>query len=580
MRKFNIYSLLAILSMMILGSSCSKDEIVFDHELPQFETRAGAYLLEVIMPQGTGANDDIYIVGAFNGGDSATVVNDMTWKLEKCQANDIKWGIYLTPESFAQGTSLADGYTFLNMQQGWERSLQGQPVTHTEVPALGGRINVTVDRWQSYFDTPADPGEIEHDGYAIYVEDKTTWASMYCYAWGDGLPELFGGWPGVTPTGTVTIGDVKYKYWDTGKANEGLTYNFILNNNEGTQYEGGDLAGLILDKDYYFKATDEGVEAVGPAVSHDGYAIFCINATGWDEITMYAWGDGLENLYGDWPGVAPTGTQVINGVEYTYWDTGKANEGLHYNFIANNNNGGKQIENNDILGVDLTSDHYFILNADLTVAVVDPADPPVVGPVEPDPDPVTHPYTIYVKNTLNWDENYIYAYGDKEMFGAWPGLKCEKTQTIGGVEFLVFPYEGAGESLTLIINNNAGQQVDGLTVKADKDLFFEVNENGWTEINCPEGNYKLYIEDQTGWAGLYCYAWGDVEMFGGWPGVAANDKETVDGVEYKVIPYTGAGQALNLIFNNNDGSQTADLPIKAFQDYYITVTADGASIKQ
>lgn len=579
MRKFNIYSLLAILSMMMLGSSCTKDDIVFDHELPQFDTREGAYLLEVIMPQGTGADDEIFIVGPFNGGDSATVVSDMTWKLEKCQNNNIKWGIYLKPETFAQGTTLADGYTFLNMQQGWERSLTGEDVTHTEVPELGGRINVTVDRWQSYFDTPLDPSEIEHDGYAIYVEDNTGWNAMYCYAWGDALPELFGGWPGVTPTGTITIGDVKYKYWDTGKSNEGLTYNFILNNNEGTQYEGGALAGLVLDKDYYFVASTSGVEAAGPAVSHDGFAIFCIDVTGWDEIAMYAWGSDLPDLFGGWPGIAPTGTQVINGVEYTYWDTGAANEGLHYNFIANNNGGGKQIENNDILGVDLTENHYFLLQNG-KVEVVDPANPPTVGPVEPDPDPVTNPYTIYVQSDLSWDEYALYAWGDKEIFGSWPGLVCTQKQMIAGVEFLVFPYEGAGETLNVIINNNDnGQQVDGLEITADKDYFLQVGPDGWNIINCPEGNYKIYVEDQTGWADLYLYAWGGVEMFGGWPGAAADGTETIDGVDYKVYPYTGVGEELHLIFNDNAGTQYDGPVVKAFQDYYITATADGATLK-
>lgn len=41
-------------------SSCDKEEIVFDHELPQFELRSDAILLEVIMPQGTGADEIIY----------------------------------------------------------------------------------------------------------------------------------------------------------------------------------------------------------------------------------------------------------------------------------------------------------------------------------------------------------------------------------------------------------------------------------------------------------------------------------------------------------------------------------------
>ena len=380
MKNYKIFNLLALVLLLFASAACSKDDLVFDHELPQFPTKEGAYLLEVIMPQATVVDNDIYIVGAFNGGDPEAVVGDMRWKLEKCENNNVKWGIYLYPSDFAEGTSLADGYTFYNEQQGLEKSLRNEDVLHTEAPELGGRINVTVDRWAAYFETPVDPGEIPHDGYVIYVDDQTGWDALAMYAWGDA--EICGAWPGMTPTGTVELNGTRWKYFDTGAANEGLTEHLIFNNNNGgVQLNDFDV---VLDRDYYVRITADGCEevTVEPSVKHDGYAIFVINNTGWDEIFMYAWGDNLPELFGGWPGIAPTGTQKINGVEYTYWDCGQANNGLHYNFIANKNSG-KQIENNEILGVDLNQDHYFLLTSDLKVEVVDPKDPPVVGPVVP-----------------------------------------------------------------------------------------------------------------------------------------------------------------------------------------------------
>ena len=67
----------------------------------------------------------------------------------------------------------------------------------------------------------------------------------------------------------------------------------------------------MLDRDYYVRITADGCEEVEvePSVKHDGYAIFVINNTGWDAITMYACGTDLPELFGGWPGVAPTGTQ-------------------------------------------------------------------------------------------------------------------------------------------------------------------------------------------------------------------------------------------------------------------------------
>ena len=71
MKKYICNPLWLLLLFVAFISSCDKEEIVFDHELPQFELRSDAILLEVIMPQGTGADEIIYIAGDFNGGQDA-----------------------------------------------------------------------------------------------------------------------------------------------------------------------------------------------------------------------------------------------------------------------------------------------------------------------------------------------------------------------------------------------------------------------------------------------------------------------------------------------------------------------------
>ena len=102
-----------MLLMAVMLWGCDKEEIVFDSELPQFETRAGYQLLEVIMPQTTQTSDRIYIAGDFNGGAEAAV-GDPRWQLEKAANSDAKWGIYLNPADFAEVKTLADGYTFIS----------------------------------------------------------------------------------------------------------------------------------------------------------------------------------------------------------------------------------------------------------------------------------------------------------------------------------------------------------------------------------------------------------------------------------------------------------------------------------
>ena len=56
----------------------------------------------------------------------------------------------------------------------------------------------------------------------------------------------------------------------------------------------------------------------------------------------------------------PTGTQVINGVTYTYFDFGEGNSGLAENLIFNNNGGGLQL-----------ADYAFTINENLYVRITD-----------------------------------------------------------------------------------------------------------------------------------------------------------------------------------------------------------------
>ena len=570
MKKFNIFGFFLLMLLPFL-TGCTKDEIIFDSELPRFELRPGYQLLEVIVPQGTMATDKIYIIGDFNGGMDA--VGDPRWQLEKASDTDAKWGIYLNPDDFVNGKTLADGYTFYSVEQGEERTFNNQPILHKEAPAVGGRLNVLVYFWADYFNKPADPGEIEHDGYVIYVVDNTGYDELTMYAWGDA--EAFGGWPGMAPTGKVEINGVNYKYFDTGADHEGLNLNLIFNNN-GNGKQLGDY-NVTLNQDFYLELTPEGVNEFDPSavVTHDGYAVFVADRTGWDALYLYMWGT-VNDLNGGWPGMAPTGTQTINGVTYTYFDLGAANcnAGLEEHVILNNGNG-KQVDDVVVFGLD--RDVYVELTAS-GAKEIDPNtySPDPIIPDEPTPE---EEYHIYVKNQTGWSNFFIYGYGDKELFGGWPGASSTETKVIGGDTYLVFTVTGSGETENLIFNNNDGTQYDALTITLDKDYYIiakpesaELTEPAATEV-------KIYIEDKTGWPALYVYAWGDKEIFGGWPGMKAETTETVGGVTYKVLTVEGNGETENLIFNNNDGTQYDAASITLDKNYFITAEPDKATVK-
>ena len=477
---------LTLLSSLALGvSSCSSDpDLVFEHEQPQFPTRADAILIEAIMPTGTAASDAIYISGEFNGGDEVAV-GDPRWLLEKAPAVDSKWGIYLYPGDFVQGKTLSDGYHFVSAAQGVERTVTNGDAIHTDNPGLGGRANVYVGKWAKAFMVD---DVIQHDGYAIFIEDNTGWDDLAVYAWSDDNPELFGGWPGMRVTNTQTTNGVTYKYVDTGAANAGLTYNLIFNDNgAGKQFDG---PAFTLDHDIYLRLTDGGYEEFEPGgaeIEHDGYAIYISDMSGWSDLAMYAWSNDLPELFGGWPGALPTGTQTINGVVYKYFDTGADNEGTVYNLIMNDNGGGKQF---DLATVTLDRDYYFVIDGSKGTEV-DPENPGGIDvPVTPDePDePVTPPAEVnvklYVENNTGWAGFYIYAWGDAEIFGGWPGKAAEGTETVGGVTYSTWTIPQAG-TFNLIFNDNAGTQYDAVTLtvtESDKAYYIKAAADGATLV--------------------------------------------------------------------------------------------------
>lgn len=574
--KKNLYNLLFLLACFLLPAlnSCSDEEIVFEHELPQFELRDDAILLEVIMPQGTAVDETIFIAGDFNGGEEVAA-EDLRWQLEKATNSDVKWGIYLYPSDFVNGKTLADGFYFVSKQQGVERTVLNEDPVHNLDVKVGTRTNVTVNRWKAYFDVPANPDEVTHDGYAVFVVDNTGWDELALYAWGSDLPELFGGWPGITPTGTVDIKGVTFKYFDTGAANEGLNYNLIFNNN-GNNSQLADY-NYTLDHDVYLELTADGVKEIDPdnIVTHDGYAVFVDDQTGWDELALYAWGSDLPELFGGWPGATPTGTVDVNGVTYKYFDTGAANTGLTYNLIFNNNGNNSQLAD---YAYTIDHDLYLRITTD-GVTVIDPENPGESGeetPVEPTPEPAD--YSLYVLNTTDWEAVAVYAYGDKEFFGGWPGAAPAETVTIAGKSMLRFAMNQAtGEALNLIFNNNGGgTQLADFAITANRDYYLEISAEGCKEIDRPTADYSLYVLNNTGWDAVTVYAWGDKKFFGGWPGAAPAETVTIAGKSFlRFAMNQASSENLNLIFNNNGGgTQLSDFAITADRDYYLEVTAE------
>ena len=552
-----IYSLmLGLLTLTGLLTGCKSDEdITFDHERQQFETRADRILLEFIAPFGTTADEEIYITGAFNGEEEA--VGNPQYLLTKAPNSNIKWGIYLDPSTFVGGKSLADGFRFFSKNQGKEFTTAGDEALHTDNPGVGTFTNIWGQRWESYYWSGGEAPEPEHDGFAVYVDDQTGWDVLTLYMWGD-VNNLNGDWPGMNVTGTWNHDGVTWKYFDMGEANTGLVENLIFNNGgAGVQLPDFNFA---IERNIYLRITADGVEEIGlePSVKHDGYAVFVYDETGWDALNLYMWGD-TNNLNGDWPGMEVTGEQTVNGVTYKYFDMGEANTGLAENLIFSNA-GASQLAD-----FAYTIDHDVYLH--ITTAGVTEIDPATFQPggETPDPSPAPEPQPtgetviIAVKNSVGYADPHLYVWGDSEACGGWPGAAPVKVTDNGWCLFEL-PANG---TFNLILNDNGSPQVDGPEVFTAGSHFYDVNA-GWEE-----SANTVTIQNNAGYNDPRLYAWGAGEIYGGWRGI----KPTINENGTLVFPLPNDGGEYNLILNGEgDGVQQDIDTVIANQSY--TFNAD------
>ena len=327
----------------------------------------------------------------------------------------------------------------------------------------------------------------------------------------------------------------------------------------------------------YFASSEE--------ITHDGYVIYVIDNSGYDALALYAWGDA--EIFGAWPGIVPTGTEVVDGTEYKYFDTGEANAGLGVSLIFNNNNGGSQLTD---FAVTLDRDYYLELTPDGVVEIDQSAT------IEHDG------YAIFFEDLTGWDTLNLYVWGDgvNDLFGAWPGMAPTGEVTINGVNYKYFDTGEANAGVFVnMIMNNGDDQFDLAGITLDRDYYYSITATGGVEIEDPNSYtgggavepepepepepaeaYTIYVENLTGWDAIYMYSWGDVnDIFGAWPGMAPTGTTEIEGTTYTYWEIEGSGESQNLIFNNGT-DQAPDFAATLNRDYYLTVTATSVTEKE
>lgn len=462
------------------------------------------------------------------------------------------------------------------------RGETAEVIFHSDVDDEHNRFQVAINLEKDCYytlkrDITIDP--IQRADITVLVDDQTGWADVRLYAWGD--KEVCGGWPGIAPeANTVKLGTVNYKVFVIPEA-EGRTEHLILNNNNN----GAQTPDLDLTFDgtrYYAKAekvtdgesTSYTFTTVDP--TDVDIKILVKNDTDWEEITLYAWSSTLSDsgIFGGWPGATPVGTEVIDGVEYTVFGLDGSLAGETINLIFNNNGKGTQLPDYAITVPE--KEIFLSIKANYVVGNVDG-------------NPRGEPSVIYVQDKMGWGGNlHLYAWGDTELFGGWPGVAGTYVGTFCGVPTYSFPVaaEVAGNTENLIFNNGNGgdgNQFNGPTVKVGEDLNYLIN----SDFTYETGSYatRVYVLDETGWEAIALYVWGTTEIFGGWPGAAPAGTQEVGGKTYKYfdVPESAFGNTANFILNNNGGGvQLENFNVLKGQtinrDFYFHFTPDNVTV--
>lgn len=158
-------------------------------------------------------------------------------------------------------------------------------------------------------------------------------------------------------------------------------------------------------------------------------------------------------------------------------------------------------------------------------------------------------YQVTFVNEAGWEGN-IYAYawsGDDKVLGDWPGTQMENE----GNNTFSITLPSAAEYI--IFTNNNGSQT--------ADLAF-VNNKQYTNAEEPADSYTVKFVNIAGWNDVYVYGWNG-STNSGWDANKAEKTSTVNvfGVDADVYECTISlsVEPKNLIFHNNDGTQTQDL---------------------
>lgn len=168
--------------------------------------------------------------------------------------------------------------------------------------------------------------------------------------------------------------------------------------------------------------------------------------------------------------------------------------------------------------------------------------------------------TVYYYNVLNWDTVSAYAWDNatNEKNAAWPGVAMSAVKEYDKWYSVELPL-GAYDRI-IFNNSDKGSQTQNLVLNTATPYF---NGYEWTNgFNLyKEKTKKIYFKNTASWSNVYCHHWNS-STGTTWPG----DKMTSMGDGWYYVEVQTADTYV--IFHNNSGTQTGNIPISPSNWYF------------
>ena len=169
--------------------------------------------------------------------------------------------------------------------------------------------------------------------------------------------------------------------------------------------------------------------------------------------------------------------------------------------------------------------------------------------------------TLFFFNSRQWSD--VKAIVDNNTYNGRNTGDGWWSVTIPSKEFEVEFTDGTDKSDKFTITSTSGRYMTGV----DGRIFATKQE---AEDAVGIITKSVYFFNTVGWSTVYAYAWTDsTQYFGGWPGMSAKNE---GGYWWRADVKMMSDTPFNIIFNNNNGSQTVDVNMSDASKNYVVLS--------